>query len=104
MGYIVSSKDINSITLNETDPVRSILQNIAIILSTPKFSVPLYRDFGLPMTFIDKPMVAARPMMIAEIRDAISEYEPRVDVLNITFEEESPGKLMAKVEVEIIDG
>lgn len=101
MSYMVSSKNLSSITLNESDPVRAALQNIAIILSTRQLSVPLYRDFGLPMQFIDKPMAVARPLLIAEIKDAITEYEPRATVLNITFEDDTPGKLIATVEVEI---
>ena len=101
MSYMVSSKNLGSITLNESDPVRAALQNIAIILSTRQLSVPLYRDFGLPMQFIDKPMAVARPLLIAEIKDAITEYEPRATVLNITFEDDTPGKLIATVEVEI---
>lgn len=101
MSYMVSSKNLDSITLNESDPVRSVLQNIAIILSTRQLSVPLYRSFGLPMRFIDKPAAIARPLMIAEIKDAIEEYEPRATVKNVTFEEDEPGKITAIVEVEI---
>ncbi|MCF8017847.1 MAG: GPW/gp25 family protein [Vallitaleaceae bacterium] len=103
MSYIVSSKNLGSITLNESDTVKSVLQNIAIILSTRQLSVPLYRDFGLPMQFIDKPVAVAKPLLIAEIKDAISEYEPRATVLNVTFETDNnaPGKLIANVEVEI---
>jgi len=105
MNYIISTKDLGSITLNETDTVKSVLQNIRIILSTRQFSVPLYREFGLPMQFLDKPMAVARSLLIAEIKDAISEYEPRANVLNITLDidENAPGKLHATVEVEIKD-
>lgn len=104
MSYMVSSKNLGSITLNESDPVKSVLQNIAIILSTRQLSIPLYRDFGLPMKFIDKPIAVARTLMIAEIKDAIEEYEPRANVLNVTFEDDDePGKIIATVEVEITD-
>ena len=43
--------------------------------------------------------------LIAEIKDAISEYEPRATVLNITLETDlnAPGKLHATVEVDIKD-
>jgi phage baseplate assembly protein W len=103
MSYIVKSVNLGTLTLNERDPVKSVLQNIAIILSTRQGSVPLYRDFGLPMQFIDKPIAVARPLLIAEIVDAISVYEPRANVLNVTLEPdpEAPGKLVATVEVEI---
>ena len=34
--YLVSANDLTSISLGEQDTVASILQNIAVILSTPK--------------------------------------------------------------------
>jgi len=103
MGYKVSAQDLRSIKLNESDTVAAVLQNIAIILSTRQQSVPLYRSFGLPMRFIDKPTPVARPMMIAEIQEAIMEFEPRATLLGVTFEidENVPGKLIPTVEVEI---
>lgn len=106
MSYFVSTKDIGDITLNEEDTVKSILQNIKIILMTRQFSVPLYRNFGLPMQFIDKPIAVAKPLMIAEIKEATSEYEPRATVLGISLEEDTstPSRLIATVEVEIKDG
>ncbi len=105
MNYIISTKDLGSITLNETDTVKSVLQNIRIILSTRQFSVPLYREFRLPMQFLDKPIPVAKVLLIAEIRDAITEFEPRANVLNVTVEidENAPGKVHATVEVEIKD-
>jgi phage baseplate assembly protein W len=105
MNYIISTKDLGSITLNETDTVKSVLQNIRIILSTRQFSVPLYREFGLPMQFLDKPIPVAKVLLIAEIRDAITEFEPRANVLNVTVEidENAPCKVHATVEVEIKD-
>lgn len=105
MSYMVSTINLGSIKLNESDPVKSVLQNVAIILSTLRGSVPLYRDFGLPMTFLDRPMAAARPVLIAEIKDAISVYEPRANVTNVFLEGDpsGPGKLVATVEVEIYE-
>ncbi|MDD2296578.1 MAG: GPW/gp25 family protein [Sphaerochaetaceae bacterium] len=103
MNYYVSTKDLGSITLNESDVVKSVLQNIRIILLTRQFSVPLYRGFGLPMQFVDKPAAVARSLLIAEIKDAIAEYEPRATVLNVTLDTDitAPGKLVATVEVRI---
>ena len=44
---------------NEQETVSSVLQNIAVILSTPKGTVPQYRDFGLDNSFVDKPRPGA---------------------------------------------
>jgi hypothetical protein len=41
MSYFVSSRDLSKITLNETDPVKSVLQNIRMILTTRQLTVPL---------------------------------------------------------------
>lgn len=103
MSYKVSPKSLGSITLNERDTVKSVLQNTAIILSTRQQSVPLYRGFGLSGRFVDKPIPVAKSMMIAEIPEVIAEYEPRAKVVNVTFEEDenTPGKLIPIVEVEI---
>ena len=39
MSYMVSATDLKAIRLNEVDTVNSVLQNIAVILSTPKGTV-----------------------------------------------------------------
>lgn len=103
MSYIVTPADADKITLNEGDTVRSVLQNIKIILSTKKLSVPLYREFGVDMAFVDKPMPVAQALMIVEIKDAIARWEPRAELVSVEFQidESTPGKLIPVVEVEI---
>ena len=95
-------REINMEPQTETE---EIMQNVAVILATPKFSVPLDRGLGLQMTFLDKPVPAARPLAIGEIMDAIEEGEPRVKVREVDFLEDSMmGRLVPVAEVEIIDG
>lgn len=92
-----------AVTLNETDTVKSVLQNIAIILRTRRGSCPLYREFGLPMDFLDRPQPVAKAMAIAAIKEAVETFEPRVTVEDISFEEDAniPGILIPIVEVSI---
>ena len=71
MSYKVTASDIGAVQLNETDTVRSVLQNIAIILSTRQGTCPLYRGFGLPQKFVDKPLPVAMPMMYSEVKEEI---------------------------------
>lgn len=103
MSYKVTAADLSEIRLNESDTVSSVLQNIAILIATRKGSVPLHRDFGLPMTFLDKPMHIAQPLIVAEVREAIETFEPRAEFINVTFDVDinNPGKLIPTVEVEI---
>ena len=85
-----------------TDPVESVLQNIAVILSTPKGSVPMYRDFGISVDILDRPIPVAKAMMTADIKEAIEQWEPRVTFICVDFmEDELNGRLIPMVEVEI---
>lgn len=103
MTYFVNPADLTDIKLNPANTVEAVLQNVALILATPKGSVPLYRDFGLSQDFLDKPIPAAKAMMIAHIREAIEIWEPRAEYVNATFAEniQEPGQLNPTVEVKI---
>ena len=105
MSYKVTASDIGAVQLNETDTVRSVLQNIAIILSTRQGTCPSYRGFGLPQKFVDKPLPVAMPMMYSVVKEAVEEYEPRAEVVNVTFaaDRNAPGRLIPTVEVNIIN-
>ncbi len=70
MSYTVSPSNKRKIKFNVTDPVESVLQNIAVILSTPKGSVPMYRDFGISVDILDRPIPVAKAMMTADIKEA----------------------------------
>ena len=69
MSFTVSATDLGHLRFNEQETVNSVLQNIAVILTTPKGTVPLYRDFGLDMSFVDKPRPVAEVMMVAPVRE-----------------------------------
>ena len=71
MGYKITMSEIGPISLNETDPVKSILQNVSIILRTIKGSCPMYRGFGIDATLIDRPIPAAKVLLFSQIREAI---------------------------------
>jgi phage baseplate assembly protein W len=105
MSYKISPGNLGKITLSETDTVTAVMQNIAVLLSTRRGSVPLYRDFGLTMDFVDRPIPAAKPLIVAEIENALREYEPRATLISVTFETDKsmPGRLIPTVEVEIHD-
>lgn len=99
----VSSADLKDLRLGETEAVDAVLRNIAVILATRKGSVPLYRDFGLSWDALDKPEPIARAMMVAPVREAIEQWEPRARFVDIDFKPDPtrPGTLIPIVEVEI---
>ena len=106
MEYTVSATDLANIQLNEEDRVKEILRNVAVILATPKGSVPMYRSFGLDMSFLDKPMNLAKNMAVIPVREAIEEWEPRAEYkdINLFFDLSNPGKLAFTVQIEIKAG
>lgn len=105
MAYTVKAYALEKINLAPEDTTEEVLQNVAVILSTPKFSVPLERGLGLAQRFLDKPITAAQSILISEVLEAIEEFEPRAEVENVTFElGDRPGTLIPIVEVKIIDG
>ena len=104
MAYIVKAESPYKINLAPETTQEEILQNVAVILSTPKFSVPLDRGLGMAQRFLDKPIQAAQSIMVSEVLEAIEQYEPRVQVDNVTFElGKCPGALIPIAEVSIID-
>lgn len=105
MSYFVTAGEDIAITLNETNDTASILQNVAMILGTPKGSVPMYRDFGVRIEALDRPVPVAKIMLRSEVKEAVELYEPRVEVVDVTFEQDraDPSHLIPTVEVEIIN-
>ena len=103
MSYQVSEADLKTIRLNEQDTVSSVLHNVALILATPKGTIPMYRDFGLDREFLDMPIPEAEVRMIAPIREAVEEWEPRATVKDVFFTRsgDGSGRLLAHVEIEI---
>lgn len=69
MSYIVAPTA--GITLNETDTVASVLQNVSMIVSTEKGTVPMDRDLGISMAWLDKPLPIAKVMGIADRKSVV---------------------------------
>lgn len=104
MAHIIKAYDLQNINLAPETREEEIMQNVAVIISTPKFSVPLDRGLGMAQRFVDKPIQVAQSILISEVLDAVERDEPRVEVLNVTFEMGgTPGALIPVVEVDILD-
>ena len=65
------------------------IARLKLLLTTRVGTVVLDRDFGIEMSFIDKPVpVANRLYMLAVVRK-IKKYEPGLIVNSITFKHDS---------------
>lgn len=105
MSYKVSAADLQNIKLGEANDVERILQNVAVIICSRMGDVPLMRDFGLSMDFLDRPHPAAKALIYQEVREAVSLYEPRAEVVDVEFDAAAAkiGLLIPIVEVNIIN-
>jgi len=102
VAYTVKAFSLENINFAPQTTEEEVLQNVAMIISTPQFSVPLARGFGLSQRFVDKPVQIAKAIAVSEVMDAIEKSEPRAEVISVTFEQgDSPGKLIPVVEVKI---
>jgi hypothetical protein len=88
----------------EFNQIDSIMQNIKIILTTMKGSDIHRPDFGSDLyLFLDQPLTAiARGKIMAEIVEAVENWEPRVKVKNISLNK-SYERLLVSMELEIKD-
>ena len=103
MSYKVSAADGYSLSLQQDGELLSVLQNIALLLNTRRGTIPMHREFGLPMEFVDKPIDAAETIAFVEISDALEEFEPRARLDDVYFEKSADGKINLTVEVSIAD-
>ena len=76
---------------------QEIIQNIKIIVTTWKGSVPLDREFGIDASFIDKPLPVAKALARAAIVDAVHRYEPRVEITNIDWRQTQSNVMIGRL-------
>ncbi|CCJ32898.1 GPW/gp25 family protein [Caloramator australicus] len=94
---------VNEIDFGATG-VAEIIQNIKTLLTTIKGTVPFNRDIGIEDSLLDKTTPVAQTKLTAQIINIIENYEPRCEVVSITFDKnESEGILIPKVKVRIND-
>lgn len=83
MEYTVSSNSQFRINFGATG-LDEIKRNIYTILTTPKYSVPLDREFGITPP-LDEPLPIAKARTSTEVIEAIHRNEPRVTVTKVDF-------------------
>lgn len=103
MRHKIRSDTPLSLSLCENDVEKSILQNVYSILTTAKGSIPMYRDFGLPMAYKDRPMNIVETIISSEIMNALRQFEPRATFADVICEidEKEPDKIVVILEVDI---
>ena len=84
--------------------LEEIAQNVLMILTTQKYTVPLDRGFGLSVTQLDAPISLSQAKMAAEIVAAVKNYEPRAQITNVFFDGDfSNGELNIRVQFKLVE-
>lgn len=100
----VTAATLSDVKIMPATELEEIAQNVAMILATEKFSVPLDRTFGVDANLIDLPINAAQAKLTAEIATAIREQEPRARVKKCFFSGDvDDGQLIATVRIEVVE-
>ena len=85
MAQLVVTGDAQPVVIAPENLAEEVAQNVRMIITTPKGSVPLDRDFGLDFSVVDRPMPMARALMEVDIVSQVGRYEPRAKVIKVDW-------------------
>lgn len=86
-----------TVDFSPPDLLSEVTQNLRTIITTPKGSVPMFRDFGLDGGIVDLPVNSALAKIQSDIIMAVKKFEPRVKLTAINFEGDNDGKLCVRL-------
>lgn len=86
-------------TGNEIEDIRRCLSTL---YSTPVGSAGLYRDFGIDTSILDNPTEIAKQLFAVEIIKKTEQYEKRVEVVEVTYQQNIDGLLKPKVVINYV--
>lgn len=72
-------------------------RQLSLLLSTREGTMPLDREFGLNMDFLDMPPEAAKSLYTAEVTEKVAKFIPAVRVQAVTWNPAAGGELKPKV-------
>lgn len=72
-------------------------RQLALLFTTREGSMPLDREFGIKMDFLDRPPEVARSLFTAEDTKKVAMFIPQVRVQEVKWERADGGKLIKKV-------
>ncbi len=77
--------------------LRELDRQIALLLSTREGSIPLDREFGLKLDFVDRPSEAVKALYTAEAAKKTARFIPSVRVREVRWTGTEDGKLRPRV-------
>lgn len=102
MSYTIDTAEKIDISLAPGSVEMEVIQNLWFLYSSLEYDIPLDRALGLNAVYLDKPIETAKALATTDIFDKTEEYEPRAEIVDISFSvDHEKGKLRPVVEVEI---
>ena len=77
--------------------VQELARQVALLLSTREGSIPLDREYGLNLNFVDRPAAAVKALYTAEVTKKIAKFIPAVRVQEVRWLPPEEGGLRPKV-------
>ena len=87
---------------NHSELQEEVLRCLKNLYETPVGTVALDRKFGLDWGFLDLPIEQAKGRLTIEMIEKTRIYEPRVEVVKVSFSQDSSGKLKTKVVLRFV--
>lgn len=87
---------------NHSELQEEVLRCLKNLYETPVGTVALDRKFGLDWDFLDLPIEQAKGRLTIEMIEKTRIYEPRVEVVKVSFSQDSSGKLKTKVVLRFV--
>lgn len=81
----------------QDDKLADLDRQLALLLSTPAGTMPLDREFGIKMDFVDKPPEVVKSLYTAEVTKKVPQFIPWVRVYETTWEYGEQGSIKPKV-------
>lgn len=101
MTYEINGGEMPPLNLAPVTLAEEVMQNVRMIISTIKYSVPMDREFGIDGAVVDRPINIAKAHLSNEIFRAVRRYEPRAVIESIEFNGDESGQLTPKIKVQI---
>lgn len=89
-------------TVHARDPVSKVNTALKLLYSTRKGTMPLARDFGINLTFLDRPSQVAQSLMTAELVEQTARFIPQARVDSVTFQPSEDGLMIPKVVITLV--
>lgn len=81
----------------QDDKLAELDRQLALLLSTQAGTMPLDREFGIQMNFVDKPPEVVKSLYTAEVTKKVPQFIPWVRVYEVTWSHGEQGHIKPKV-------